>query len=81
MLSNFGEFLRRIDQFGASYKPSYAYGEAQYKTSLGGLLSIVLYGLSLAYLVYELILWREGKILPKVTSLQTEIETYSITFD
>ncbi|CAD8213957.1 unnamed protein product [Paramecium octaurelia] len=81
MLNNCGEFLRRIDQFGASYKPSYAYGEVQYKTSLGGLLSIVLYGLSLAYLVYEMVLWRSGRILPKITSLSTEIETYQLSFD
>ncbi|CAK85539.1 unnamed protein product (macronuclear) [Paramecium tetraurelia] len=81
MLNNISEFLRRIDQFGASYKPSYSYGEVQFKTSLGGLLSIVLYGLSLAYLIYELILWKSGRILPKITSLQTEIETYSLQFD
>ncbi|CAD8053306.1 unnamed protein product [Paramecium primaurelia] len=81
MLNNCGEFLRRIDQFGASYKPSYAYGEVQYKTSLGGLLSILLYGLSLAYLVYEMVLWRSGRILPKITSLHTEIETYQLSFD
>ncbi|CAD8085684.1 unnamed protein product [Paramecium sonneborni] len=81
MLNNCSEFLRRIDQFGASYKPSYAYGEVQYKTSLGGLLSIVLYGLSLAYLVYEMVLWRSGRILPKITSLHTEIETYELSFD
>ncbi|CAD8083208.1 unnamed protein product [Paramecium sonneborni] len=81
MLNNCGEFLRRIDQFGASYKPSYAYGEVQYKTSLGGLLSIILYGLSLAYLVYEIVLWRSGRILPKITSLHTEIETYELSFD
>ncbi|CAD8184334.1 unnamed protein product [Paramecium pentaurelia] len=81
MLNSIAEFLRRIDQFGASYKPSYAHGEVQFKTSLGGLLSIVLYGLSLAYLIYELILWKSGKILPKITSLQTEIETYSLQFD
>ncbi|CAD8077186.1 unnamed protein product [Paramecium primaurelia] len=81
MLKNFGEFLRRIDQFGANYKPSYAYGEVQYRTSLGGLLSIILYGLSLAYLVYEMVLWKSGRILPKITSLQTEIETYQLSFD
>ncbi|CAD8183280.1 unnamed protein product [Paramecium octaurelia] len=81
MLNNISDFLRRIDQFGASYKPSYTYGQVQFKTSLGGLLSIVLYGLSLAYLIYELILWKSGRILPKVTSLQTEIETYSLQFD
>ncbi|CAD8092881.1 unnamed protein product [Paramecium sonneborni] len=81
MLNNIAEFLRRIDQFGASYKPSYAHGEVQFKTSLGGLLSVVLYGLSLAYLIYELILWNSGKILPKITSLQTKIDTYSLSFD
>ncbi|CAD8180648.1 unnamed protein product [Paramecium pentaurelia] len=81
MLKNFGEFLRRIDQFGANYKPSYAYGEVQYRTSLGGLLSIILYGLSLAYLIYEMVLWKSGRILPKITSLNTEIETYQLSFD
>ncbi|CAD8089110.1 unnamed protein product [Paramecium sonneborni] len=81
MLNNIAEFLRRIDQFGASYKPSYAHGEVQFKTSLGGLLSVLLYGLSLAYLIYELILWNSGKILPKITSQQTKIETYSLLFD
>ncbi|CAK69154.1 unnamed protein product (macronuclear) [Paramecium tetraurelia] len=81
MFINCGEFLRRIDQFGASYKPSYAYGEVQYRTSLGGLLSIILYGLSLAYLIYEIVLWRFGRILPKITSLNTEIETYELSFD
>lgn len=69
MLNSISEFLRRIDQFGASYKPSYVLGEVQFKTSLGGLLSIVLYGLSLAYLIYELIMWKSGKILPRITSI------------
>ncbi|CAD8170735.1 unnamed protein product [Paramecium octaurelia] len=81
MINNISEFLRRVDQFGASYKPSYGYGEVQFKTSLGGLLSILLYGVSLAYLLYELILWRSGQLLPKVTSIATEIETYALNFD
>ncbi|CAD8083206.1 unnamed protein product [Paramecium sonneborni] len=81
MIKNIQEFLRRVDQFGANYKPSYAYGEVQFKTSLGGLLSILLYGASLSYLIYELILWRSGQILPKVTTMATEIESYSLNFD
>ncbi|CAD8085683.1 unnamed protein product [Paramecium sonneborni] len=81
MINNIQEFLRRVDQFGANYKPSYAYGEVQFKTSLGGLLSILLYGASLSYLIYELILWRSGQILPKVTSMATEIETYALNFN
>ncbi|CAD8053304.1 unnamed protein product [Paramecium primaurelia] len=81
MINNIQEFLRRVDQFGANYKPSYAYGEVQFKTSLGGLLSILLYGASLSYLIYELILWRSGQILPKVTSMATEVETYTLKFD
>ena len=44
-------------------------------------MSIILYGLSLAYLIYSLQQWGQGNLLPKITSIQTRADSQHIKFD
>ncbi|CAD8213718.1 unnamed protein product [Paramecium octaurelia] len=62
------KLLKNIDQFGVAFQPSIKYSTSQYKTCWGGIMSILLYGLSFAYLLYIIIQWRTGQILPKITT-------------
>ncbi|CAD8212816.1 unnamed protein product [Paramecium pentaurelia] len=62
------KLLKTIDQFGVAFQPSIKYTTSQYKTCWGGVMSILLYGLSFAYLLYIIIQWRTGQILPKITT-------------
>ncbi|CAD8113081.1 unnamed protein product [Paramecium sonneborni] len=61
------QLLKKIDQFGVAFQPSIKYSTSQYKTCWGGVMSILLYGLSFAYFLYIIIQWRSGEILPKIT--------------
>lgn len=47
---------------------------------LGGLLSLMIYGLSLAYIIYEFILWQNGAFLPKITSIKTSLKEFTFQF-
>ncbi|CAD8193642.1 unnamed protein product [Paramecium octaurelia] len=62
------KLLQKLDQFGVAFQPSIKYSTSQYKTCWGGIMSILLYGLSLAYLIYIIIQWRTGQMLPKITT-------------
>ncbi|CAD8127640.1 unnamed protein product [Paramecium sonneborni] len=62
------QLLKNIDQFGVAFQPSIKYSTSQYKTCWGGVMSILLYGLSFAYLLYIIVQWRTGQILPKITT-------------
>lgn len=48
---NIMKFFRELDQFGVVFKPSIT-SDSEYKTVLGGILSILLYGISLGYFIY-----------------------------
>lgn len=54
------KLLKTIDQFGVAFQPSIKYTTSQYKTCWGGVMSILLYGLSFAYFLYIIIQWRTG---------------------
>ncbi|KAM3133672.1 hypothetical protein pb186bvf_014218 [Paramecium bursaria] len=60
--------IREADQFGAVFKPSIKLRSQEYKTLLGGLLSIVIYGLSFSYFVYGIYQWQTNQILPGIVS-------------
>ncbi|CAD8097798.1 unnamed protein product [Paramecium primaurelia] len=62
------KLLQKIDQFGVTFQSRIQYSISHYKTHFGGAMSIILYGLSLAYLIYITIQWRTGQILPKITT-------------
>ncbi|CAK69415.1 unnamed protein product (macronuclear) [Paramecium tetraurelia] len=70
------KLLENLDQFGAAFQPSFKYWKYQHKTAVEGIMSIVLYGLSFAYLIYLLTQWSQGQTLPKVTTTQRSIKNY-----
>ncbi|CAD8213717.1 unnamed protein product [Paramecium octaurelia] len=74
------KFLRDLDQFGVVFKPSITQ-DSEYKTVLGGILSILLYGISLGYFIYQFAIWKEGGMLPKITVSSEVIENQQIQFD
>ncbi|CAD8115770.1 unnamed protein product [Paramecium primaurelia] len=74
------KFLRDLDQFGVVFKPSIT-SDSEYKTVLGGILSILLYGISLGYFIYQFVIWKEGGMLPKITISSEVIENQQIQFD
>jgi hypothetical protein len=47
-----GNLLTKIDQFGVSLTPSIKTDNKQYKSMIGGVTSIIIYTLSLAYFLY-----------------------------
>ncbi|CAD8203765.1 unnamed protein product [Paramecium pentaurelia] len=64
------KLLENLDQFGVAFQPTLRYSKTQHRTVLGGIMSILLYGLSLAYLCYVFFLWKSGLTLPKITITQ-----------
>ncbi|CAD8113083.1 unnamed protein product [Paramecium sonneborni] len=74
------KFLRDLDQFGVVFKPSITQ-DSEYKTVLGGILSILLYGVSLGYFIYQFVVWKEGGMLPKITVSSEVIENQQIYFE
>jgi hypothetical protein len=48
------EFIAFFDKFAATYKPKLKQEKKNYKTVLGGLISITVYFTSLIYLVYKI---------------------------
>ncbi|CAD8126008.1 unnamed protein product [Paramecium sonneborni] len=64
------KLLENLDQFGVAFQPTLKYSKTQHRTALGGIMSIVLYGLSLAYLFYVFYQWQSGLSLPKITITQ-----------
>lgn len=64
--------------FGAAFQPKIKYSKKEHTTAFGGLMSILLYGLSFGYLAYSLSQWGSGQILPKITSISTSAESQSL---
>ncbi|CAD8193640.1 unnamed protein product [Paramecium octaurelia] len=77
---NLKKFLRELDQFGVVFKPSITQ-DSEYKTVLGGILSILLYGVSLGYFIYQFVIWKEGGMLPKITVSSEVIQNQQIYFE
>ncbi|CAD8193644.1 unnamed protein product [Paramecium octaurelia] len=75
------KLLENLDQFGVAFQPSIKYCKNQHKTAIGGIMSIVLYGLSFAYLIYLLTQWSQGQTLPKITTTQRSIRNYDYTIN
>lgn len=55
-LKNFSlNTIKEIDQFGALLRPTIQVNTREYKTLLGGLISITIYGLSFVYFIYGIV--------------------------
>ncbi|CAD8127639.1 unnamed protein product [Paramecium sonneborni] len=75
------KLLENLDQFGVTFQPSIKFQKSQHKTVIGGIMSIVLYGLSLGYLIYMLAQWSQGQTLPKITNTQRSIKNYEYSIN
>ncbi|CAD8104534.1 unnamed protein product [Paramecium sonneborni] len=73
-------FLQSIDQFGVEYKLQIPPINPTQKSALGGLLTLTLYGISLAYFLVEFVDWQQNNKLPKITSLKQQIEVNQTIF-
>ncbi|KAL4439548.1 hypothetical protein ABPG74_003950 [Tetrahymena malaccensis] len=76
-------FLRKFDMFSQPYYHRVDYNQKTKKTSIGGLLSICIIGLSLAYLIYILYLFFSGSYTPSITTLQENqsgLTTQTLTY-
>ncbi|CAD8183974.1 unnamed protein product [Paramecium pentaurelia] len=67
-------FLQSIDQFGVEQKLQIPPINPTQKSALGGLITLTLYGISLGYFIFQFIDWQSNHKLPKITSLQQQIE-------
>ncbi|CAD8169711.1 unnamed protein product [Paramecium pentaurelia] len=81
MFNQFLDHIRKIDQFGVAFQPKIKYSSNQYKTAVGGIMSIILYGLSFSYLLYSFVQYAQGNILPKITTIQAKADQQSIKFE
>ncbi|CAD8182502.1 unnamed protein product [Paramecium pentaurelia] len=72
------KFIKSLDQFGVSFQPNIYYSTSEYKTVQGGVMSVLLYGLSFSYLIYMMVQWQQGQILPKVTTLSNYVPDYKL---
>ncbi|CAD8045385.1 unnamed protein product [Paramecium sonneborni] len=81
MFNQFLNYIRKVDQFGVVFQPKIKYCTNEYKTTVGGIMSIILYGLSLGYLIYSFVQYGQGSILPKITTIQAKADQQSISFE
>ncbi|CAD8157831.1 unnamed protein product [Paramecium octaurelia] len=81
MFNQFLNHIRKVDQFGVVFQPKIKYSTNEYKTAVGGIMSIILYGLSFGYLIYSFVQYGQGSILPKITSIQAKSDQQSVSFE
>ncbi|CAD8104544.1 unnamed protein product [Paramecium sonneborni] len=67
-------FLQSIDQFGVEQKLQIPPIKPTQKSALGGLVTLILYGVSLGYFLFQFYDWQSNNKLPKVTFLQEQIQ-------
>ncbi|CAK91263.1 unnamed protein product (macronuclear) [Paramecium tetraurelia] len=66
-------FFKTIDQFGIEQKLSIPSINPTQRSAIGGMATLTLYGISFAYFLYEFVDWQQNNKLPKITSLQRQI--------
>ncbi|CAD8090207.1 unnamed protein product [Paramecium primaurelia] len=66
-------FLQSIDQFGVQQKLQIPPIKPTQKSALGGLVTLILYGVSLGYFLFQFFDWQSNNKLPKVTFIQEQI--------
>jgi len=60
--------ISKLDFFASNVQLKTSQGDTTYKTFLGGILTIIVYALSLIFATYVIITWQNGTIPPKVSS-------------
>ncbi|KAM3133666.1 hypothetical protein pb186bvf_014212 [Paramecium bursaria] len=79
-LKNFSlQTIKEIDQFGALLRPTIQVNTREYKTFLGGLISITIYGLSFIYFIYGMVQWQTGQILPVIVNYDQVLDSVNYT--
>ena len=68
------KLLKEVDQFGAIFRPTIKLKSSEYKTLLGGVISIIIYGLSFGYFVYGIQQWASDQILPTIAEFKQIID-------
>ncbi|KAM3133668.1 hypothetical protein pb186bvf_014214 [Paramecium bursaria] len=58
--------IKEIDQYGAAFRPSLKINQSEYKSIIGGIITLIIYGLSFTYFVYGIAQWQEGQVLPSI---------------
>jgi len=71
-------YISKLDFFASNVQLKTSQGDTTYKTFLGGLLTIVIYTLSLMFAISVLISWQNGSIPPKVSSSSQSVKSTSI---
>lgn len=74
MLAKVTSYVKKLDQFDVVFQPNLTFSYKEYKTVLGGLMSILIYGLSLGFLIYNLVLWKTNSLLPKLTTIENIVD-------
>ncbi|CAD8171334.1 unnamed protein product [Paramecium pentaurelia] len=71
MIDQIVKGFQKIDRFGAIFRPPIVDIHPEYRSVLGGIATLILYGSSLAYFMYQIIQWQSNQLLPKITQIQT----------
>ncbi|CAD8145007.1 unnamed protein product [Paramecium pentaurelia] len=75
------QLLKNFDQFGVVYQQEIVKNEKEFKSSVGGMTSLLLYALSFTYFIYKIFLWLNGDILPRVSTQKSSQSYAEVEFD
>ena len=73
----FFKILKSIDSFAVEHVPPISLNEKSKKSCLGGMVTLIVHAVSLAYFCYIISEWFSGNILPKSTSIKNA-QNYSL---
>ncbi|CAD8058559.1 unnamed protein product [Paramecium primaurelia] len=59
-------YLSKIDNFGAEFKQRIVHSEQEHKSIIGGIFTLSVYSVCMAYFIFVLQQWASGQILPKI---------------
>ncbi|CAD8056013.1 unnamed protein product [Paramecium sonneborni] len=71
MFKSLAKGIKSLDRFGVIFRPSVIDMNPEYKSIIGGIATLFLYGSCLAYFCYQILQWQGNNLLPKITSIQT----------
>jgi len=75
------KYISKLDFFASNVQLKTSQGDTTYKTFLGGLLTIIVYVLSLLFAIYVIISWQNGTIPPNISINSMSTESRSINID
>ncbi|KAM3133667.1 hypothetical protein pb186bvf_014213 [Paramecium bursaria] len=66
LFSEKNEIPSRTHSFSAVFRPSLKINQSEYKSIVGGIITLIIYGLSFTYFVYGITQWQDGQVLPSI---------------